>query len=294
MAMQGYGLWSGPTDQRMQPRVVNFSRPRYVRDIMVKNGDANKPIWISEMNWNAVPDWVSDKSFGQVSEGEQARYVTLAYERLQREWPWLGVSNVWFFKRATDQEKDQPWYYFRVVEPDFTPLPLYGAIAQASRREIVLFRGYHQEDHWGLQYAGDWREATDDRAVVQKYRYSDQVGASVTFSFEGRRLRLVAPRGPTWGRMRVQVDQEAPQEINLTSPDDRFGEVVWQRSWLSQGPHRVVLTVDSGRGALDGLMVMPAPAWFPTAPLAFAGVLAAGVAAAILLRRTHRSRRERT
>ncbi len=47
MAMQGYGLWSGPTDRRMYPRVINFSRPRYIRDIIVKNGDADKAIWIS-------------------------------------------------------------------------------------------------------------------------------------------------------------------------------------------------------------------------------------------------------
>ena len=72
MAMQAYGLWSGPTDRRMQPRVMNFGRPQFVRDLMVANGDANKPIWISEMAWNAVPDEVADKRFGQVSPEQQA------------------------------------------------------------------------------------------------------------------------------------------------------------------------------------------------------------------------------
>jgi len=47
LAMQDYGLWSGPTDRRMQPRVLNFSRPLYLREIMVKNGDAAKSIWIT-------------------------------------------------------------------------------------------------------------------------------------------------------------------------------------------------------------------------------------------------------
>ena len=42
MAMQAYGLWSGPTDQRMHPRVMNFGRPRFVRDVMVTNGDAKQ------------------------------------------------------------------------------------------------------------------------------------------------------------------------------------------------------------------------------------------------------------
>ena len=44
------------------------------------------------------------------------------------EWPWMGVACFWFFKRADDSERDQPSYYFRMVEPDFAPLPVYDAI----------------------------------------------------------------------------------------------------------------------------------------------------------------------
>ena len=90
MAMQGYGLWSGPTDRRMHPRVMNFGRPQFVRDLMVTNGDANKPIWISEMGWNTVPDGCADKRFGQVTPEQQGRYEALAYDRAQAEWPWAG------------------------------------------------------------------------------------------------------------------------------------------------------------------------------------------------------------
>ncbi len=128
MSAQAYGLFSGPTDRRMRPRNVNFSRPMYIRDLMVQNGDARKPIWISEMNWNAVPDGVADKRFGQVSLDTQARFLPLAYERIQKEWPWIGVASTWFFKRATDTEKNQAMYYFRLVDPDFTPMPVYDAM----------------------------------------------------------------------------------------------------------------------------------------------------------------------
>jgi polysaccharide biosynthesis protein PslG len=128
MSAQAYGLFSGPTDRRMRPRNVNFARPMYIRDLMVQNGDAHKPIWLSEMNWNAVPDEVADKRFGQVSQEAQARYLPLAYERIQKEWPWIGVASTWFFKRASDAEKDQGFYYFRLVDPDFTPQPVYDAM----------------------------------------------------------------------------------------------------------------------------------------------------------------------
>ncbi len=130
MAMQAYGLWSGPTDRRLHPRVINFSRPQFVRDLMVANGDATKPIWISEMGWNVVPAEIPDKRFGQVTLEQQARYTPLAYERIRREWPWLGVANVWYFKRATDEwlRNGRPEAYFRLADPDFTLQPVYHSL----------------------------------------------------------------------------------------------------------------------------------------------------------------------
>ncbi|MEM7532609.1 MAG: hypothetical protein AAF639_10565 [Chloroflexota bacterium] len=129
VAVQGYGLYSGPTDSRMHPRVINISRHRFIRDLMVKNGDAHKPIWIAEMNWNAAPDDV-DPRYGRVTVDQQADYLPLAYERVINEWPWVGVANTWYLKRATDvwESNRQPEAYFRLLAPDFTPQPVYEAI----------------------------------------------------------------------------------------------------------------------------------------------------------------------
>jgi hypothetical protein len=131
MSVQGYGLWSGPTDQRLNPITVNYSRPLYLRDLMVRNGDEHKPIWISEMNWNAVPkDNGLPPNYGQVTLEQQARWAPLAYERARKEWPWIGVINFWFFKRADDSEKNQTWYYFRMADPDFTLMPVHDAMKE--------------------------------------------------------------------------------------------------------------------------------------------------------------------
>ena len=51
---QGYGLFSGPTDRRLRATSVNVARHSQYRDIMVRNGDAHKPIWLSEAAWNAT------------------------------------------------------------------------------------------------------------------------------------------------------------------------------------------------------------------------------------------------
>lgn len=135
MAVQGYGLWSGPTDRRMHPRVLNISHHLFIRDLMVVNGDAHKPIWISEMNWNAAPDDVTPL-YGRVSLDQQARYLPLAYERVRNEWPWIGVANTWYLKRATDawEQNRQPEAYFRLLAPDFTPQPVYNAMQAYTER----------------------------------------------------------------------------------------------------------------------------------------------------------------
>jgi hypothetical protein len=126
---QGYGFWSGPADQRLRPTVINYPHHLLLRDVMVRNGDADKAIWISEVGWNAVPDGPIPQVFGQVTLAQQADYAVQLYERAQTEWPWIGAVNYWFFKRPADREKEQPFYYFRVMEPDFTPLPVYDALS---------------------------------------------------------------------------------------------------------------------------------------------------------------------
>ena len=129
MSVQGYGLWSGPTDRRMRPGTVNYGRNQFIRDIMVAHGDASKPIWISEMNWNAVPeDSGLPPIYGRVSLEQQARWAPLAYERARDAWPWVGVVSFWYFKRADASEMDQSWYYFRMLEPDFKMMPVYTGI----------------------------------------------------------------------------------------------------------------------------------------------------------------------
>jgi hypothetical protein len=126
MAVQGYGLWSGPTDRRMHPRVLNISHHQFIRDLMVKNGDAHKPIWLAEMNWNAAPADVEPR-YGRVTPQQQAAYLPLAYERVMNEWPWIGVANAWYLKRASDEWEAarKPEAYFQLLQPDFTPLPVY-------------------------------------------------------------------------------------------------------------------------------------------------------------------------
>ena len=271
LAMQGYGLWSGPTDRRMQPRVLNFSRPLYIRDIMVRNGDAHKPIWLSELSWNAVPPESGIlPAYGQVTLEQQARYTVLAYERLEREWPWLGVGFYWFFKQADEREQaDNPQYYFRMLEPDFTPLPVYAALKAKATAPPVMYAGWHQANHWTVNYEGDWREATAPEATFGDLLRSDQPGAGATFTFEGSTLSLAILPSP--GRLQVQIDRETPIQIDLSHASANSNptlsdnvanpqlSIIDLAHTLPQQPHQVSLEVITGPILLDGFIVENRP-----------------------------------
>ena len=249
MAVNDYMLWSGPTDHRMRPTQgqVNFSRPLWVRDVMVVNGDAHKSIWISEMNSNAAPEGIEAR-YGRVTLEQQARYAPLAYERIQREWPWVGVTTVWFFKRASDAERDQPFYYFRMVEPDFTPLPLYESLSTyLNTLEPTLYAGVHQETSWQLAYEGDWGQETDVNAVLGGYRATTRSGDSVSLTWEGRVLTL--DPGFDEGVLRITNSDGENRTFDLR------GEPVVLSRYLSSQRETLTLTAIDGTVSLNALII---------------------------------------
>jgi hypothetical protein len=206
LSTQGYGFFSGPTDRRMRPTTLTFSHHLYIRDIMVANGDAAKPIWLAEAAWNAQPEdpaLVTSQygNFGIVTPDEAARYMPLAYARAQQEWPWLGVINYWFFKRAGDSERNQAFYYFRMVEPDFTPLPIYDAMrAHIAAEQPILYIGTHQEDHRFMHYSADAvpvddRDAQFGRAMETMTLALAARGTEVSLRWYGAEALLVSADG---------------------------------------------------------------------------------------------------
>jgi hypothetical protein len=271
----------------MQPLTMNFARPMYIRDIMVANGDAAKPIWISEMNSNAVPNDPASISgvgnYGMVTLEQQARFAPLAYQRVMEEWPWVGVVSFWFFKPADDRERNQAMYYFRMVEPDFSPLPVYEAMREYIAGVIpTLYPGVHQEDHWALEYGGEWTGQRADESAggrIGDYQQAAAPGATVHFWFEGASLTL-AP-GPGDGVVNVVVDGGAPRRVTLNGRAVRL-----VNGWLRQARHEVTLTAVSGEVGVDEFIVQEP--WHPSCWLVVSVLGLLAVASAMLVRRARR------
>ena len=214
---------------------------------MVANGDAEKPIWISEMNSNAVPEGL-DPRFGRVTLEQQARYAPLAFERLQREWPWAGVATMWFFKPVSDERRDQPFYFFRMVEPDFNPLPIYSTLAHYIKDLTpTLYVGHHQESTWQLEYSDNWEDVQDAEAELGLYRQSCESGASVSLVWEGR--RLILQPGPKEGVVRVTDVSGKTRDVILDG-----GSVVLDHGLMIK-PRRLQLSVVDGCVSIDYIKV---------------------------------------
>src|SRR5262249_16004091 len=56
MAMHSYGF-TYPPEAPPDPNVLNFRRAELLHDIMVKNGDGNKAVYITESGWNDNARW---------------------------------------------------------------------------------------------------------------------------------------------------------------------------------------------------------------------------------------------
>jgi len=278
MGVMAYGLWTGPGDHRASPELTNFSRPQLIRDIMVRNGDAGKPLWATEVGWNAVPaDFPVFPQYGRVTEEQQARYAVQAYQRAQREWPWMGVLNYWFFKRATDSETNQVFYYFRLVEPDFAPLPAYAALQEYANQPPRVHVGYHQEDHWALAWEGDWQEIEDQQAILGAFQRSTTPGDTLRATFEGTHLHLVVRQGPQGGELRITIDGGVTAEVSLRSETAQYEVRIPAAQDLSDGPHELVVENIGPPGAfadVDGLLVQRRPRSWSTIVALVAAVVA--------------------
>lgn len=284
LAVQDYGLFWGPGDRRLDAQRTNFSRPILVREIMVKNGDAHKPMWAMEIGWNAVPANFEFAPFGRVTDAQQARYAVQAYERAQSEWAWMGVLNYWFFKRAYDNEREQPFYYFRLFDPDFTPRPVFRAIKDYIATARWLGLGFHQETHWAIEFAGNWLTRRWGNGVTDAARVG-QVGDTMGFDFRGNELELALVENPYSGVIRVRIDGGVPRTIDLRSTDPSSSARVVIARNLSPGQHHAEITVERGALWLDGVIVKQTNGWWSEKLGWLGGLVVVLVGGVILWRR---------
>jgi len=133
-----YGFAYSPDDAHSAHDGLNFARLADLRVIMVEQGDGDKPVWATELGWTTDPV-EKEKEWTQVSEGEQSRYLVIAFERSGQEWPWLERIAVWNLSRGLAADDERRGY--SILADDGTPTLTYKSLAAMLGGEKERTRG---------------------------------------------------------------------------------------------------------------------------------------------------------
>jgi len=100
----------------------------WIRDLMVKRGDAGKGLWLTELGWTTCDDFTSKFC---VTESQQAEYVNDAF-RIQREdrWDYVKAMIVYNLRNKGTDPADREDQY-GLIRRDFSPKPSWSSFTEA-------------------------------------------------------------------------------------------------------------------------------------------------------------------
>jgi hypothetical protein len=262
LSANAFGMDRPPEDPPSRD-VLNFRRVELQREIMEAHGDGDKPIWFAEYGWNAAPADLGDSRlfWRRVSEGQQAAWTVGGVEYARRHWPWAGVFSIWYFRKWAPAP-DQADYYFRMVDTDFTPRRVFGAVQEAAGALEVAGPGEWSESSSPVRRAGpdDWTWIAYEGALDGNALESAQLAAQLTFTFRGSRLEARLLGGPDSGEVGYQVDGRRPLTDPPSTLDLGAEEPGWQWHTLADAldsDEHVLRLTTSGESpiVLDGFRV---------------------------------------
>jgi hypothetical protein len=108
-----------------------FRRIEQIRAVQVRNGDANRQVWLLEFGWTS--DQIHQAySWFAVSEDQKAKNVVEAFRYAKANWsPWIGVMTLW---TLTDPSwpKEREEYWWAISNADGSPRQAYTAVKAAQ------------------------------------------------------------------------------------------------------------------------------------------------------------------
>ena len=117
LAAHAYGL-GFQLEAAPAPDLLNFRRVELLRELMVRYGDADKPIFVTEGGWNDHPRWT-----WSVKPAQRVTYSLGAYALALNEWSWCPAVVLWVFRTPAPLRNYQD--YFAFVTSDFRERPIY-------------------------------------------------------------------------------------------------------------------------------------------------------------------------
>lgn len=109
-------------------------------------------------------------------------------------------------------------------------------------------------------YGSGWSASSATSATGGRLRTSYQAGASMSITFTGRTIALVAPTGRSRGVFRVIVDGSYAKTVDLGASSSKAQVVVFSRSWTTSAAHtvrvEVIGTPGRARVDIDGFVIV--------------------------------------
>lgn len=151
MSIHNYGYGGEPEDRTYGYDILNFRRAEDIYQVMVDNGDANRPVWATEFGWlldsdeeevECDSDWESSGfAWQQVSAIQQSDYLTRAFAYADVNWPWMQVMIVSNLDFNTTDWLDvcDPLSWFAVLNPDGDPRQAYTALKNMEKRPKTAY-----------------------------------------------------------------------------------------------------------------------------------------------------------
>ncbi len=124
LAVHAYGL-AFPPESEPGTNMLNFRRVELIRDVMVRNSDRDKKIFITETGWNDHPRWALG-----VKPGQRISYTLSGLEFAEENWPWVESIAIWAFRFPAPTKSYMD--YYTLVTPEFVTKPIYDALKEFS------------------------------------------------------------------------------------------------------------------------------------------------------------------
>jgi D-alanyl-D-alanine carboxypeptidase len=110
-----------------------------------------------------------------------------------------------------------------------------------------------------LSYSGDWIAGHPRSAFGHHLRYTQEAGASVSYTFSGSSIAWVAQEGPRRGEAQVYVDDSLVATVDTYNPTRQPRSVAFSQAWNEVGVHTIIIvnqgTANRPRVDLDGFIV---------------------------------------
>ncbi|MFJ2583754.1 N-acetylmuramoyl-L-alanine amidase [Streptomyces sp. NPDC087538] len=108
--------------------------------------------------------------------------------------------------------------------------------------------------------SGTWTTRSSSSYLGGKSYSSSSKGASLSWTFTGRSIALVASRATTSGQAYVYVDGVKVSTVDLKSSTTKYRDALWTKSWSSSAKHtvKIVVVATSGRPTVttDGIVYL--------------------------------------